>query len=278
MSNLTILHRIRQFKGALRQPYHGPVMHALEAQLGAMGLSHPYRLVRNRAINQVDSLLRVRGFAPGGIGNTGNPTSGFIYHLTSVRKAITYSQWQYFPSGFPSLSHEDRKLFEYLLDDYNRRGDWLSFSAYAQDEYSGFRSFTWWTNLEVLDGPVVCSAHKLGLPNKWIPKYALVMRCPAVYARDNSLSRVPTTIDGFLSEVFSPPDLRPLNRPVSGRTIDLDSPGALREGADEYALTSIPVDQIDFKPILIDYTLRRGHIVARNARLWQLLEIYYNRL
>jgi hypothetical protein len=278
MSNLTILHRIRQLKGGLRQPHYGATLFALEMELKGMGLTHPYRLIKNKSIDQLSSLLRIPEFARSAAGDACDPKCDFIYHLTSVRKAAIYSQWAYFPSGFPSLKHEDRKLFEYLQDDFASRGNWLQLSTYAQDRYSGFRGFTWWTDLNILGGRIICSAHQLGLPNKWVPKYGLVMRCATAYARTKSLPRVPTTVDGFISEIFSPPDLRLVPTPTYGRAIDLDSPAALQAGAQEYALASVPVDQIEFIPVLIDRTARSHHVVERNARLWQLLEIYYNKL
>lgn len=278
MSNLTILHRIRQLKGGLRQPRYGAALYALEIELKGIGRSHPYGLVRNRLIDELSALLRIPEFAHAARGNAADPKCDFIYHLSSVRKVLTYSQWSYFPSGFPSSKHEDRKLFEYLLDDYDAKTDWLRLSGYSRDRYSGFRGFTWWTDLKLLERRIVCSAHKLGLPNKWIPKYALVMRCPASYAKSTNLSHIPTAVDGFTSEIFSPSDLTRIPVPTFGRAIDLDSPAGLRTGAQEYALNSVPVDQIDFIPVLIDRTLRVHHVVARNARLWQLLEIYYNKL
>ncbi len=278
MSNLTILHRIRQLKGSLRQPGYGSALFDLEMELNRMGLSHPYRLIKNRSVDQMSVLLRVPAFAHAGIGSAAEPNGDFIYHLTSTRKVVTYTQWAYFPSGFSSLKHEDRKLFEYLLNDYDTRKDWLPLSVYAHDHYSGFRGFTWWTDLKLLERRIVCAAHSLGLPNKWIPKYALVMRCPSAYARSLSLAHVPTAVDGFISEIFSPSDLRSVPAPTFGRTINLDRPAGLRTGAQEFALNPVPVDRIDFIPVLIDRTARSHHVVARNARLWQLLEIYYSKL
>jgi|GEM_PF-6225283 len=253
---------------------YGSILYNLETQLRAMRLPHPYRLARG----QMDQLLTTWQFANGGSGTDGNGSLHYIYHLTSVRKVLTYGDWQYTPAGFPSDKYSDRRLFEYLIDDYNYAKEWLPLSYYAQDRYSGFRNFTWWTDLEILAASVICSCHKLGLPNKWVPKYALVMRCSAEYAKTRGLKRVPTTMDGFISEIFSPSDFRPPLVPDSGKAIDLDSAGRLREGYREYSLQPIPVQEIEFIPLLIEGTMRRQHVVARNGRLWQRLETYYNGL
>lgn len=276
MSNLTILHRVRQIKGSLRQPHHYRNLRRLELELSHRGWSHPY----DKAYTQVASLLSnpSLNLIPGAQGSSATPASKYIFHLTSVRKVLNNLTWKFFPSGFPSLRHEDKKLFDYLVKHYRREKDWLPLSRYASGRLSGFRDFTWWTSLELASSYILCHAHSLGLPNKWIPKYALVMRCSVDYVTKNNLAFVPTVIDGFLSEIFSPSDHRGGRSVISGRTIDLDSPGPLADGEEEYAVKPLEANEIEFYPVLIDHPIRRTHVVRRDARLWQLLEIYYNKL
>lgn len=206
------------------------------------------------------------------------PSGEYIFHLTSVRKVLNNIAWTFFPSGFPSIKHEDKKLFDYLVKHHRSKKDWLPLSNYASGKLSGFRDFTWWTDLELDSRYILCQAHALGLPNKWIYKHALIMRCPVDYVIKNNLAFVPTVMDGFLSEIFSPSDYRAGTRPMSGRTIDLDGPGKFVVGEEEFALKPLDASQIDFCPVLIDHKVRMTHIVRRDARLWQLLEIYYNKL
>lgn len=277
MSNPTVVHRIRQITGGNFQPRYGPVLFDLELELRGMGLDHPYRLVRNKIVDQMRPLLGVPEFASGATGPLGTTHADYVYHLTSVRKLLTFSRWRFFPSGFPTLKHQDWRLFEYLIDDYDSSKDWLPLKKYSQGTYSGFRDFTWWTNLSLLRTQIVCQAHKLGLPNKWIPKYGVILRCHSSYAKMHKLPHGPSVVDGFTSEIFRPSDCRAAP-PASGRTIDLDSPGALRDGAEEFVLTPVRVEAIEFQPVLIDIRARSKHVVVRNARLWQLLEMFYNSL
>jgi hypothetical protein len=223
-------------------------------------------------------LLDVDEFAAGAAGHGATTSQDYIYHLTPIRKVLRYNDWTYFPSGFPTVKHEDRRLFEYLLDDYYRQGKLLDLGNYARGDYNGFRGFTWWTSLDLLNTQIVCAGHRLGLPNKWIPKYALIMRCSARYAMSYGIPRVPTVVDGFVSEIFQPADLLKIPTPPSGTTINLDGPGPLTDGEEEFVLSKVDVGAIKFKPVLIDRSLRNQHRVVRNARLWQLLEMFYDSL
>jgi hypothetical protein len=276
MSNPTIVHQTRQLKGSEFQASSGPTLYALELELRAMGLSHPYRLIRNRVIDQFQPLMANTEFASGGTGPSASTTVDFIYHLTSVRKLVKFTQWSFFPSGFPTPKNAAWRLFEYLIADYHSTSNWLPLRDYASGEYGGFRNFTWWSNLELDPNDIVCRAHKLGLPNKWIPVYAVILRCPAIHIELDNLHHIPTVVDGFPSEIFRPMDFR-MSSLTSGQTIDLETNGQLADGVEEFALSPVPVNPIEFKPVLINRHARH-HKVVRNARLWQLLEMFYNSL
>jgi hypothetical protein len=288
MSNLTILHRIRQVKGSARQACHASTLRDLDAELGGMALSHPYRLIRSKVIDQMKPLLGVSNFDPGAAGPSANPRQEYIYHLTSVSKVLKYTHWYSTPPGFTTRRHKPSNLFRHLAEIYEaaeraRRSPkdpepWLPFKNYASGTYSGFRGFTWWTNLKLTPTHVVCGGHNLGLPNRWIPKYALIMRCPADYVNGGKLARVPTVLDGFISEIFSPADFGTVLPPSCGRTIDLESHGPLQQGPEEYALRPIKVEEIEFQPVLIDRARRNVHVIKLDVRMWQLLEIYYSKL
>lgn len=284
-SYLTILHKLRQIKGVLRQPSHKDALRKLQKELSDnIKEPHPYRLVVNDKIDQIKPLMGVPEFRSGAKGVPATPTSEYIYHLTSIRKVVGDPNsklprtltWSYFPPAFPNLYEPDLKLFECLLkeykDVYGGKG-WMQLKDYAVGEYSVKRNFTWWTNEKFPDAHIVCAAHRVGLPNTWIPKYALVMQCLTKKV-SKTLSHVPTTLDGFISEIFSPADDR-TGPPAHGEAINLDNSRLLSTDAEEYSLKPISVDSIQFRPVLIDNRKRRQHVVSRNPRLWQLLEIYY---
>jgi hypothetical protein len=285
---LTVLHKLRQIKGVLRQSSHKDALRKLQKELSDnIKEPHPYRLVVNDKIDQIKPLLGVPEFRSGAAGAPAAPSSEYIYHLTSVRKVIGDPNsklprtltWTYFPPAFPNLYEPDLKIFECLFREYNdvySGKGWMHLKDYATGEYSVKRDFTWWTNEEFRDVNIICAAHRIGLPNTWIPKYALVMRC-MTNKLAKTLSHVPTALDGFTSEIFSPADHR-AGPPVHGEAINLDSSRLLSTDAEEYALKPITAESIQFRPVLIDNRKRRQHVVNRNTRLWQLLEIYYYNL
>lgn len=285
-SYLTALHKLRQIKGASRQASFKPSLRRLQQVLSAqIKEPHPYRLIVNKTLNQMAPLLRVPEFTSGATGSRAAPSTEYIYHLTSVRKVIGSPPatsaliWNYFPPAFPNLYEPDWKLFECLQQEYKHTyggTGWMPLNSFAAGKYSVRRDFTWWTDQKFPEAHIVCAAHRVGLPNTWIPKYALVMRCPA-RKMAAGLSHVPTVLDGFTSEIFSPTDYR-TTVPTHGEAIDLDSRPRLSTGAKEFALNPIDVGSIEFRPVLIDNKKRRRHVVNRDALLWQLLEIYYYHL
>jgi len=242
-----------------------------------MGLTHPYRLIRKKGLDQFKPLMAISEFASGGTGPSASTTVNFIYHLTSVPKLVKFTQWNFVPSGFPTIKDKNYRILGHLIADYKKANDWLPLRNYATGKYVGFRDFTWWTSLELDPPDIVCQAHRLGLPNTWIPRYAAILRCPVTHVERYNLHHIPTVIDGFPSEVFRPIDFRLSPPMTSGRTIDLETKGKLTDGVEEFVLSAVPVSEIQFKPVLID---RRtgGHRIVRNARLWQLLELFYNSL
>jgi hypothetical protein len=276
MSNPTIVHQTRHLKAIEFQEPSEPTLDALNKELNGMGLTHPYRLIRNNVIDQFKPLMANPEFATGGTGPSASTSANFIYHLTSVGKLVKNTKWSFFPSGFPNKKTPDWRVFEYLVSEYKKTSQWLLLQNYAKGKYGGFRNFTWWTSFELDPTDIVCKAHKLGLPNRWIQNYGIILRCRVTHSRIDNLHHVPTVVDGFPSEIFRPMDFRVLPL-TSGRTIDLETKGKLIDGVEEFTLSPVPVEPIEFKPVLINAPVR-GHRVVRNARLWQLLEMFYNSL
>jgi hypothetical protein len=285
-SYLTRIHRLRQVKGALRQAHHKTTLGHLQQTLSNdIKESHPYRLSFDKTlnINQMEPLFSVLGFLPGARGTDVIPHDDYLYHLSSISKVKKEKFWTWLPPVCGTLRAADRKLFSCLKQKYDVEcggTGWMPLKDFASGEYKrrddrDVRNFTWWTNQKLLDAHIVCAAHRLGLPNTWIPKYALIMRCRASEVGARLLSHVPSVIDAFVSEIFHPADYRTAI-PTCGHTINLDSPGQLQTGAKEYALNPIAVELIEFFPIEIGWSKRSPHVVSRNVGLWQLLESYYD--
>jgi hypothetical protein len=284
MSNLRRLYKKRLAVGLRRQPSYRNELMGLHASLKAirdnvsnLPLSHPFRLKNH----QMQELMRNMDYARGGRGEPANPRScAYLYRITGIRKVVEHTTWSHLPNRFPNRNHPDSKIFECIMDEYAIRGNrWLPLADYAKGNLGAKRKFTWWTNMLISNANVVCDAHTLGKVNYSIPKYALVLRVSVEAVRRLGLAYVPTPMDAFTSEIFHPADfgVGP-GSPDSGRTIDLEKRGPLVQGEEEYALRDVPVQEIEFYPVLIDRALRSRHVVKRNAKLWQLLEIYYNTL
>ncbi|HYP28213.1 MAG TPA: hypothetical protein VE262_15970, partial [Blastocatellia bacterium] len=109
-------------------------------------------------------------------------------------------------------------------------------------------------------------------------KYALLLRCPVKYINSNNLARIPTTIDGFISEVFHP--TIDANTPLSGITINLDSypRSSFKSGYAEFTLIALDVNELEFLPILIDNSARMSHDLMLNSILRDQLMDYYSQL
>jgi hypothetical protein len=289
VSSLKRLYEMRLQKGCLLQPPFCSRSTSLAQVVLKHGLDHPY--------TSAAPLTGERDFAPGAVGDEANTSREFIYHLTSLERLLRNIEnpgWTFFPSGYPSMSHDPRLLFDYLLDEYKQinsrlpTGDysadgWLPLARYAKGFLgtTAYRNFTWWTGLNL--GPktaahLVCKAHKLGMTNAAIPSLAIILCCPVNFVTGSGVVRVPNLLDGFVRKVFSPADYRAQTRPLSGRTINLDGVLSLTHGAEEFAVKSINVSEIDFFPISIDRWMRQRHIVRDDGRLRQLLWDYYKAL
>jgi hypothetical protein len=272
MSNLEMIQEVRQSLGGLRQEDHKEKLDELWGIVQDEGLSHPYG-------GEARSVLRGNPlFDTGGEGTPATLNGEYLYHLTSISKVMKEknSGWTFRPKG----PHQSLRVYEYLVALYaalyQDKKDWIPLKEFADGPFTGERGITWWSNMDLLEANIIAGAHRLGLPNAWIPKYALVMRCPSMYIKSENLACVPTCLDGFTSEVFSPADYRTSPPdPTCGKTINLAGRGPLTEGVDEFVLRPIKAAYIEFIPVLIDKKAHKSHKVLRDGRLWQLLEEYY---
>lgn len=206
-------------------------------------------------------------FAAGGTGLKAHYSGQFLYRISGIRKLVNFTQWR---SPHPYYTDDDIWLRLKLRSDVD---GWLPLSEYAEGALTGPRQITWWTDSDPSATDIICAGHLIGLPNDWMAKYSVILRC-----RINSLTTfaVPSVIDAFDGEIFHPTlDKR---MPNEGVTINLEDLNHLGPGAREFVLGEISVGEVMFQPVLVDLTLRRKHTVRLNSILRTRLEEYYLRL
>ena len=263
------LYDVRCRIGPERQPRHAARFAELCGELLKTGMAHPYALNSTA----IATLMACPAFAQGGNGLTARPpASGHLYRMTGVMKLVRYTDW----TAVPNQDNNDDEIWRELAADHLSRGDWLPLSSYARGHLRGFRGVTWWTTREDLVPNPVPVAHSLGIPNDWIPTYAVVLRCPVDGIHSIAKLTVPDILDGFVQEVFHP--TRDSESPAAGVTIRLrpgDEPG---EGADEYLAEPVPVEHVTMWPLQITPEMRADHPVWLGPALWEALYRYYSRL
>jgi len=263
MDHQSELHRLRQAIALARQSTHASSIGDLQSLLEQLGLKHPYAL----AIEQIEELMSVPAFAHGGEGSFASVSeSEFVYRISGIRKIIGFTDWYR-----PFRLRNDDDIWNELRSAFDGH-EWLRLDAYARGSLSGPRGFTWWTDLDVLSTNIICGAHSMGLPNDWVSKYSLILRCPiaAIPGRD---LRVPTVLDAFDSEIFHA--TIDAESPTSGIAVSLDGADPLSTGAHEFVLLDVDVKQIEFQPILIDRSIRDRHLVDLDANFRVRLQKYY---
>jgi hypothetical protein len=262
----TALFNIRQELGILRQPRRATELKAMEGELSAFHLTHPYALPR-AAIAHLRTTYS--GYDNGGQGRPARLTSGdFLYRLCPVRTIADHTRWKY---RFAS----DDALFEPLIVDFTKEGTWLPLKRYSAGTVSGFRKFTWWTNREINRAAPITEYYRLGIPLNLVPKRALLLRCACTYAATYLAPCVPNVIDAFDGEIFHPTNCASATR--AGVTIDLNDSDNLVDGVSEYTLKEIPVEAIEFIPIRVDLTSPKVVAPLDDTLRVALLD-YYQRL
>ncbi|HJQ69828.1 MAG TPA: hypothetical protein VKA70_12685 [Blastocatellia bacterium] len=270
MSDYENIHKVRQRIGSVRQQTYADALKRLHEEMLQMEppLEHPYSLTDD----DYDRLLENNDYKVGGKGRAAEPPKGgFLYRLSgAMQVARSADVW----TAVPTTENNNEDIWWLLTNDHYRNQGWIKLSWYAEGSLKGFRGITWWTSLDLLKDKVPLSAYKLGIPNDRIPLYAVILRCPADFLKDNKLARVPTVLDAFDSEIFHPS--RDEDKPRCGTTIGLKPSGPLGEGVDEYVVGPIPVDEVEIWPVLIDKNEIRIPNICRGESLCRLLDSYYN--
>jgi hypothetical protein len=268
MAQQSKIYDLRQTIGAVRQHEHAAALESLHHDLNSLGLEHPYALEREH----IDHLMTNQFFAQGGRGLPASVSGPqFLYRICNIRKIVEYTSW------IPANRYENNEdIWLNLKRDFDDLGDWIPLNHYARGELTGPRGFTWWTTLNFLTTNIICGAHSIGLPNDWLPKYAVVIRCPLGSISGINSLLVPTVLDAFDGEIFHPTISD--SHPGAGLTISLEGPSTLNAGTDEFVLLDVDVESMEAIPVLIDRRMRALHSVQLDSGLRTLLEMYYKNL
>jgi hypothetical protein len=231
---------------------------------------HPYRL----ELNHYEKFRKRSWFASGSKGIPAEfPNGKYLYKLMPAIKLANYARgWFATPSRTPDPSY----LIRLLIHDYTIKKDWLQYSAYASGYFSSPRNITFWTSLEFDPNDIMTGANKIGLVNNWIVEQMVILRVPVNELKKRHHVFVPTVLDAFDVEVFHPTE--DFANPTSGVTIHLHCTDPLTCGVDEYVIEPIPVEPIEFIPLLLDTNDIENKGVRSDTLLWLLLLTYYNNL
>jgi hypothetical protein len=138
---------------------------------------------------------------------------------------------------------------------------------------------SWCTGLELPPADpeqIVQRLSQCGIPNSWITQYSVVMRCQPAKLKSGDFLRVPTVIDAFDLEIFHPTaDSR---KPGAGVAIHLQRSGTLQEGAKEFILQPLVVEEIEVCPVEITDRVKTAIGVPLDTVLRGSLLDYYTSL
>jgi hypothetical protein len=252
-----------------RQPAVKDQLVALNSKLGPE--QTPYD--RIPAVRRM--LMSFGFFSVGASGRQASlPQCNYLYRVTSLSKVRTFTEWK---------GDREIELQQALGDlvalskDAIESDGWLPLSTAAEGVLKDDRSFTWWSSHPIGRDTVICDLHLRGMPNDWIVPHSLLLRCSVQHLLSISepLTYIPNALDGYESSIFR--STNDSDMPTCGTAINIEDPEHLTPGADEFVLKPIPVESIEFHPILLDESLR-GHKVEETDLLKSLRAYYVREL
>lgn len=204
------------------------------------------------------------------------PDTEFAYRIESIHKLVSRLTWRE-----PYFFRDDADNAWTILNAASKSGnDWLGLMKYAMGTYPALDvnnwKFTWWTTFPVPED-VMLAVAKLGMYSSWVMPDTVLMRARVSSIQAGQLARVPTLVDAFFSPVFHTVFEDPV--PNAGITIDL-STYPLGEGADEYVVAALGVEDIEICPVNIPSTAR-GILkdwVGQDEHNLKILVSYYETL
>lgn len=262
------IHSIRSKLDKERQPVFTDELQAATKGIKHLDMGNPYLL--GRGIE--NRILKDPVFSSGTKGIEVEPNGiDYIYRLTAVNSVVNDPRIQW--RNRLQKNKSDDKIWESLNLEQKRQQDWLALTLFAKGSLGGFRNFTWWTNHVIDEIEVVESAHRMGIPNDYIAKHALILRCN-VSSYTSALSICsPTTLDGFFSLIFLAEYEDECHS--GGTTIALSDSSEFDDGVTEYVLPPIPARCVDFIPVEIDSFIRaKSPVNLSHEFLNRLLRFY----
>lgn len=243
-SEYSSIFEVRRALDKLRQSDWEASIEELLTVLAALRAVHPYELQPD----QLERFLSTPSLNEGPCGHE-SPGRKVLYRLCSVR-SIVQDRGVRWRSALDEVK-DDYSIWRPLEKRHRETGAWLHLSTYAEGALRGFRNLTWWTTAAELGTAVLPTAHKLGIPNNWVPLNALILRLTST---STACPKVPTPVDGFFSLIFQVADGDPV--PATGTTIDISAPARPCDGLPEIVIGEVPVESITFVPVLVDRAAR----------------------
>lgn len=272
---------LRQKLGILRQPAYEAELSRLEAIILGGGMQHPYSIS-----DYASTVMKEEGFRIGATGRSAvPPKQEFLYRYELMHKLIHYvnahGRWKQqdeYPPNIPATELLASDVFEVVETRHRRDGGWLPLGSFAEGNYGSFRAFTWWTHIELVPVPreLVRQGYRLGRPNDWCGQYSIVVRCRLEDVLKHV--RVPNVVDGFDSPVFQP--TADEQSPPWGVAVNLEDAPKLNDGDNEYAVSCVPVEAVEFKPVRVpENDVTQSEVIYRPQacldELWHPLHKLY---
>ncbi|MCW3095400.1 MAG: hypothetical protein JWL77_1018 [Chthonomonadaceae bacterium] len=232
-----------------------------------------------------DSLREVEEYGQGGKGRRAaceqtTPDRSF-FRITSIGSLLGNPTITWRTRDYPMDTQA--QFYAELLSQTEDGKKWTPLREFGDGEFSGACQFSWWTDFVVDPSDIIYAALRLGLTETATGTTTVLLRAPlrALLTRDQSIVRVPNSLDAFTNPIFLPiACAQSVVPPVSGITIPLENFPELNpaeSGEREYAIRPIPIDEIEILPVLT--SLEHRNISKRNpvkeADLLPLLAAYY---
>ena len=262
MSDSTELYNVRILFDPSRQPNLKPTLSEFDAFLRSIQVTQPYSLSRaqRRALaNQCPD------FACGCQGPMADKVvDPYVYRLSSIPSILRLN-------GSNSDLRADQ-LHDFFLSDFNANGRWISLARLLDGTLRGWRGFTFWTDLEFAADAPLRTAYQAGLPRDQISSRSIILRCATSPLR----MRIPTILDGYEFPPFCA--VKSHDHNGHGEAVDLTQPETLQLGSAEFVVGDIPVDWIEFKPVICLLPIDLTHRLDDGSLLWVQLRDFFAKL
>jgi len=246
----------RKRLGEIHQPSYKNESLLLDKQLSDLGRHHPYDSLNESEFECFENCCQ----------NFGNinikcmplyDNQEFLYRIMSVSLLGKYTtRWK-----IPSI--DEYNFFDEIR---HENSSWTKLDKYLFGFINNRRGFSWWTNTEPTN---LESIFQLGIVSDWINPQSVVLRVNTKKTKIKKLK--PSIVEGFQQPVFMPQS-EETNRP--GKTLNLNNMTNFEGGLDEYIISEIRVDDIDFKPLYVD---RKIKMISLNDIIPNLFEYFKNK-